>query len=109
MEGSLLLMMTTLTHSKVSLTLGSAVEGSSSRVENELKEEKVYTHLDKKERDAETWVLDTGGTNHMSGCWAAFTKLNTVVLDTVCFGDDLVARIKGHMTVVFVCKNNESR
>jgi hypothetical protein len=32
-----------------------------------------------------------------------------VVLGTVCFGDDSVARIKGRNTIMFVCKNDESR
>jgi hypothetical protein len=48
-EESLLLMMATLTHSKATLTPGSVVEAISSRGggrEIELKEEKVYTHLD---------------------------------------------------------------
>jgi hypothetical protein len=47
----------------------SVVEAISSRTEIELKEEKVYAHLNKeKEHDVGTWVLDTKGTNHMSGC-----------------------------------------
>jgi hypothetical protein len=45
------------------------VEVISSRVEIELKEEKVYAHLDeKKECDAKTWVVDTGASNRMFGC-----------------------------------------
>jgi hypothetical protein len=64
-EGSLLLVTITLTRPEVNLTLGSVVEAISFRAEIELKEEKVYTHLDKeKERDAGTWVPDTGATNH---------------------------------------------
>jgi hypothetical protein len=71
---------------------------------------RCFAHLDEeKERDAGTWVLDTGVRNHMFGCWVAFTKVNTVVLDTVRFGDDSVARIEGHRTVMFVCRNGESR
>jgi hypothetical protein len=82
----------------------------SSSAEVEIHEEKMFAHLDKeKERDAGTWVLDTGATNHMSGCRAAFMKIDTVVLGTVHFGDDSVAQIKGRRTVVFVCKNGESR
>ena len=61
------------------------------------------------ERGAETWVLDTGATNHMSGSRAAFTKLDTAVLGTVRFSDDSAARIEGHGTVTFVCKNGELR
>jgi hypothetical protein len=81
----------------------------SSSAEVEIHEEKMFAHLDEeKERDAGTWVLDTGATNHMSGCRAAFMKIDTVVLGTVHFGDDSVAQIKGRMTVVFVCKNGES-
>jgi hypothetical protein len=45
----------------------------------------------------------------MFGCRAAFTKIDTTVLSTVRFGDDSVARIEGRRTVVFVCKNDESR
>jgi hypothetical protein len=64
-EGSLLLVMTTLTHLKVSSMSGSMVEVSSSKGEIELKQEKVYAHLDEeKERDVGTWVLDTEVTNH---------------------------------------------
>jgi hypothetical protein len=103
-------MMATLTCPKVSLTSGSVVDASSSGVEIELKEEKMYAHLDEqKERDAGTWVLDTRAANHMSKCRAAFTKLHTAVLGIVHLGDDTVAWIKGHGTVVFVCKNGESR
>jgi hypothetical protein len=46
----------------------SMAEGTSYSVEIELKEEKVYTHLDEeKESDVRTSVLDTEATNHMSG------------------------------------------
>jgi hypothetical protein len=98
---------------KASLMLASATlirpEVISSSAEVEIHEEKVFTHFDEeKERDAGTWVLDTGVTNHMSGCWTAFTKIDTAVLSTVCFGDDSVVRIEGHGTVVFVFKNDES-
>jgi hypothetical protein len=48
-------------------------------------------------------------TNHMFGCWAAFTKIDTAVLGTVHFGDDSVARIEGRKTVVLMCKNSEFR
>jgi hypothetical protein len=44
-------------------------EAISSAVEIELKEEKVYAHLDEeKECDDRTWVLDIRATNHMSNC-----------------------------------------
>jgi hypothetical protein len=36
-------------------------------------------------------------------------KIDTTVLGTVRFSDDSVARIEGRGTVVFVCKNGESR
>jgi hypothetical protein len=45
----------------------------------------------------------------MFGCWVVFMKIDTAVLVTVHFGDDSVARIEGHKTVVFMCKNGESR
>jgi hypothetical protein len=99
----------TLMRPKASLTQGSMKVVISSGAEIDLKEEKVYAHIDVEECDAGTWFLDTRATNHMSGCRATFTKLNTVVLDTVHFGDDSVARIKGHGSVVFVCNSVESQ
>jgi hypothetical protein len=102
-EGSLIVT-ATLMCPKPSSTLGSMVEVMASMAE------KVYTHLDEeKERDAGTWVLDTGVTNHMSKCQAAFMKLDTVVLGTVRFGDDSVAQIEGRGTIMFVWKNDESQ
>jgi hypothetical protein len=69
--------------------------------EVEIHEEKVFTHLDEqKERNAGTWVLDTE---------AMFTKIDMTVVGTVCFGDDSMVQIEGCGTVVFVCKNGESR
>jgi hypothetical protein len=97
-----------------SLMLASATlirpEVISSSTEVEIHEEKVFAHLDEeKDRDAGTWVLYTGAINHMFRCWAAFTKIDTVVLGTMRFDDDSVARIEGHETVMFICKNGESR
>jgi hypothetical protein len=84
--------------------------GHFSGVEIGLMEEKVDANLDEeKERDAGTWVLESGATNHMSDCWAMFTKHDMVVLGTVCFGDDSVKWIEVHGTVVLMCKNGESR
>lgn len=75
-----------------------------------IKEERVLAHLDdRKERDAETWVLDTGATNHMSGARAAFIKLEEMELGSVRFGDDSMARIEGRETVAFLCKTGEIR
>jgi hypothetical protein len=57
-EASLMLTLATLIHPEV----------ISSSAEVEIHEEKVFAHLDEeKERDAGTWVLDTGTTNHMFG------------------------------------------
>jgi hypothetical protein len=51
------------------LKAGSVVVAISSGAEIELKEVNVYPHLEEeKERDAGTWVLDIGVTNHMSRC-----------------------------------------
>jgi hypothetical protein len=99
-EASLMLVLSTLIRPEV----------ISSSAEVDIHEEKVFAHLDEEnECDAGTWFLDTGATNHMSGCWAAFTKINMAVLSTVCFNDNSVARIEGRGTIVFMCKNGESR
>jgi hypothetical protein len=73
-EASLMLVSATLIHPEV----------ISSSAEVEIHEEKVFPHLDEeKEHDVGTWVLDTGATNHMSKCQAAFTKIDTMVFNTV--------------------------
>jgi hypothetical protein len=70
----------------------------------------VFTHFDEeKECDARTGVLDTEATNHMSGCRVVVMKIDTAVLNIVRFDDDSMAWIEGHETIVFVCKNGESR
>jgi hypothetical protein len=99
---------------EASLMLTSATlicsEVISSSAEVEIHEEKVFTHLDEETvHDTKTWVLDTRETNHMSGCRAAFMKIDTTMLGIVHFGDDSVERIEGRGTVVFVCKNGDSR
>jgi hypothetical protein len=85
------------------------MEVISSNAEVEIHEEKVFAHLDGEEEcNAGTYVWDTGATNHMSGCQAAFMKFDTTVMGTVHFSDDPLTRIEGHGTIVFVCKNDES-
>ena len=70
----------------------------------------MFAHLGKREvRDGETWVLDTGATNHMTGSRTVFTELDTTVVGTVRFRDDSVARIEGKGAIVFLCKNGEHR
>jgi hypothetical protein len=60
------------------------MEVISSNVEVEIHEEKVFAHLDGEEEcNAGTYVWDTGATNHMSGCRAAFMKFDTTVMGTV--------------------------
>jgi uncharacterized protein YuzE len=65
----------------------------------------MFMHLDEeKELEARMWVLDNRETNHMSGSWIAFTKL-----DTMRFNDNSVVRIDSHGNIVFTCWNEESQ
>jgi hypothetical protein len=88
---------------KSSLELQSCCKMSGSHLEIR---EKVFLQREEEEK---TWILDTGATNHMSGSRAVFTNLDTKVLGTVRFGDNLVARIEGRGTIKFMCKNGETR
>lgn len=58
-------------------------------------------------QDLKRWVLDTGATNHMTGCRVAFSDLNTGIVGSVRFGDGSVVAIEGRGTVLFACKNGE--
>jgi len=88
---------------------GSGGAGAGLQAAIHLLEHKVLAHLDAEEKEhvADSWVLDTGATNHMSGSRAAFTELDAAVCGTVRFGDDSVARIEGCGTIVFRCENGE--
>jgi hypothetical protein len=75
----------------------------------EIREEVFLQRQEEEKLEEGTWILDTGATNHMSGPRAVFTNLDTKVLGTVRFGDNLVARIEGQGTIKFMCKNGETR
>jgi hypothetical protein len=73
-----------------------------------LVEDKVVALLsDEEKEECPMWVLDTGATNHMTGCKSAFLDLNHNVHETVKFRDGSVVRIEGMGTVMFNCKNDE--
>jgi hypothetical protein len=52
-------------------------------------------------------VLDTGATNHMTGCRSTFINLNRSVQGMVKFGDGSIVQIEGVGTILFSCKNWE--
>jgi hypothetical protein len=75
-----------------------------------LVEEKVLVHFSHEEKiECHRWVLDTGATNHMTGCKTAFSGLDRNIYDIVKFGDGLVVKIEGMGTILFSCKNSEHR
>jgi hypothetical protein len=51
-------------------------------------EGKVFTQLDgETEHDNNLWYLNSEATKHMIGCWDAFIDIDTVIHDTIKFGD----------------------
>ena len=89
---------------------GGSESEATTHTQIEIWEQQVFTQLgEEKNREAESWVLDTGATNHMSGSRTAFSRMDTAVLGTVRFGDDSVAQIEGRGTITFSCKNGELR
>lgn len=59
------------------------------------------------DRDDTLWHLDTGATNHMSGCRTAFHDLDTQIRGVVKFGDSSEVPIEGAGTVVLQGKGGE--
>ena len=57
----------------------------------------------------DTWFLDTGASNHMTGRRDVFTELDTTVGGTVKFGDGSIVEIKGRGTILFACGNGDHR
>lgn len=54
-----------------------------------------------------TWYLDTGATNHMTGSKASFAKLDDTIKGSVKFGDESTVDICGRGVVTFTCHNGE--
>jgi hypothetical protein len=75
-----------------------------------LMQEKVVACLsDAEQQECHRWVLDTGATNHMTGCKSAFSDLDRAIHGTVRFEDGSVVQIEGIGTVLFSGKNGEHR
>jgi len=55
------------------------------------------------------WYLDSGASNHMTGCRAAFSELDEKHAGSVRFGDGSRVEIRRRGTVLFRCKNGEHR
>ncbi|KAM0008922.1 putative RNA-directed DNA polymerase [Helianthus debilis subsp. tardiflorus] len=74
-----------------------------------LTEEKVFPHqydaADKQNRD--TWYLDNGASNHMTGIKEMFAELDENVTGFVRFGDGSRVQIRGKGIVLFDCKNGD--
>jgi hypothetical protein len=56
----------------------------------DLVEEKVFAKFNKEQKECLIWVLDTGATNHMTGCQSAFSNLHQNIHGTVKFEDGSV-------------------
>lgn len=57
----------------------------------------------------DSWYLDSGASNHMTGNKEKFTELDKSIGGTVRFGDGSVVNIQGYSTVLFKCKSGEHR
>jgi hypothetical protein len=55
------------------------------------------------------WVLDTGATNHMTGCRNALATLDELVLGAVWFGDGSTVPIQGIDTMAIAGRNDDHR
>jgi hypothetical protein len=55
------------------------------------------------------WVLDTGATNHMTGCREALATLDETVRGAVRFGDGSMVQIQGIGAVTIAGKSNDHR
>ena len=61
------------------------------------------------EHEEGAWVLDTGATNHMTGCREALASLDDSVRGAVRFGDGSMVEIHGLGAVTLAGKNSDHR
>ena len=70
-----------------------------------LNEEKVTPKLSGTAN--KSWYLDTGASNHMTGCVEKFAELDRKITGSVRFGDGSVVGIEGRGSVLFLAHNGE--
>ncbi|CAL2228257.1 unnamed protein product [Prunus armeniaca] len=58
------------------------------------------------ETDQETWYVDTGCSNHMSGCKSSFINLNESFHTVVSFGDKSTVKVMGKGDIQIKTKND---
>ncbi|XP_066396457.1 uncharacterized protein [Miscanthus floridulus] len=84
-------------------------------VEQVMEEEWMARNKSRMERvlpekyDDGAWILDTGVTNHMTGCRSSLTSLDKSVCGAVRFGDGLTVEIYGVGVVTMAGRNQEHR
>ncbi|XP_020260266.1 uncharacterized protein LOC109836694 [Asparagus officinalis] len=77
-----------------------------------LNEEKVMPDLltaGEAHVDNNTWYLDNGASNHMTGHRDKFKELDENIKGTVKFGDGSAVEIKGKGSILFQCNNGDQR
>lgn len=78
-----------------------------------INEERVRPSLSQddkgKQMESNLWYLDNGASNHMTGQYSKFDKLDENVVGQVRFGDGSVVQIKGKGSITLKCKDGESR
>uniref|UniRef100_A0ACD5Y6T1 Uncharacterized protein n=1 Tax=Avena sativa TaxID=4498 RepID=A0ACD5Y6T1_AVESA len=72
-----------------------------------LHEEKVLPKLSGDQN--KFWYLDTGASNHMTGCEEKFAELDKSVKGSVKFGDGYVVKIEGRGSIMFAAESGEHR
>lgn len=75
-----------------------------------LVEKDVQIHLREYEKEANNhWYLDTGASNHMTGCRSWFTELDTSVSGSVRFGDGFEVTISGRGSILIEGRTGEHK
>lgn len=59
------------------------------------------------ETTSDTWFLDNGASNHMTGDAKKFKVLDEIVTRKVRFGDGSSVEIRGKGSILFKCKNGD--